>query len=307
MIVLVGVRSEAPVQMAMDAARDLGVDFTVLDERDAANWHVDLRVDPSGTSCTVSPEGRTIELGDVDGVYLRLVGAAPHARGARVDPCSRARHQAAVSLLTSWAQTTRARVANRPEPMCSNASKPYQAALIAAAGLQVPATLVSNDPDEVRGFAARHGRLVFKSTSGIRSVVQELTPARAAALDQVRFLPTQFQQLVSGTNVRAHVVADRVFACSITSTSIDYRYGGEGMTPQTVTATELPHDVDASCRSLAKTLDLPLVGIDLIHDDDGNWWCLEANTSPAYSCFEQPTGLPIARALVAWLDSGRPA
>ncbi len=58
--------------------------------------------------------------------------------------------------------------------MRSNASKPFQAQLIAAAGFVVPDTLVTNDPEVVREFHAEHGRVIFKSTSGIRSIVREL-------------------------------------------------------------------------------------------------------------------------------------
>ena len=35
-------------------------------------------------------------------------------------------------------------------------------------------TLVTNDPEAVREFRSRHGRVVFKSISGIRSIVREV-------------------------------------------------------------------------------------------------------------------------------------
>ena len=173
-------------------------------------------------------------------------------------------------------------MANRPSAMNSNGSKPYQAALIRQVGFSVPETVVTNDPEQVREFQRRYGRLVYKSTSGVRSIVHELTPGRAAALDRVRNLPTQFQQLITGTNVRVHVIGRQTFGCEIAAETLDYRYreGGRHARMQPV---DLPPVVRTRCLELATALDLPLAGIDLLRDLDGEWWCFEVNPSPAYS------------------------
>jgi glutathione synthase/RimK-type ligase-like ATP-grasp enzyme len=210
------------------------------------------------------------------------------------------RQQAALALVCGWADVTGLRVANRPSAMASNSSKPYQAALIRRHWFSVPETLVTNDPNQVRDFARVHGRLVYKSTSGIRSIVHELSPARTATLDRVRHLPTQFQRLVTGTNVRVHVVGPELFACAIEADTVDYRYR-EGGAPASMHPVDLPADVTDRCLALSAALDLPLAGIDLLQDTDGRWWCFEVNPSPAYSCFAEPTGLPMAAALARWL------
>jgi glutathione synthase/RimK-type ligase-like ATP-grasp enzyme len=184
--------------------------------------------------------------------------------------------------------------------MASNNSKPYQAALIRRLGFGVPETLVTNDPDEVRRFQRRVGRLVFKSTSGTRSIVHELTPARAVTLERVRNLPTQFQPLLTGTNVRVHVIGRQVFACEIAAETVDYRYR-EGGSPARMQPVRLPPALRSRCLELSAALDLPLAGIDLLRDGDGQWWCFEVNPSPAYSCFAEPTGMPMAEALARWL------
>jgi glutathione synthase/RimK-type ligase-like ATP-grasp enzyme len=64
---------------------------------------------------------------------------------------------------------------------------------------------------------------------------------------------------------------------------------------------ELPEDIRLRCLEVSAALDLPLAGIDLLRDAEDRWWCFEVNPSPAYSCFEEPTGLPIAAALARWL------
>jgi D-alanine-D-alanine ligase-like ATP-grasp enzyme len=51
------------------------------------------------------------------------------------------------------------------------------------------------------------------------------------------------------------------------------------------------------CLSLARTLGLPLAGIDLISPDPDSWYCLEVNPSPAFGYFERHSKLGIAEAL----------
>ena len=185
--------------------------------------------------------------------------------------------------------------------MHSNSSKPFQAQTIAAAGFEVPESLITTDPDEVRAFAQRVGPLVFKSISGIRSIVRRLDDDYLRRLDRVRALPTQFQALVEGDDVRVHVVGGEVFATRIRSSAADYRYAGRDGLDAELTATDLPDEVSQRCVDLAATLGLPLAGIDLREVPDGRFVCFEANPMPGYSYFESHTGQPISEAVVRFL------
>ncbi|MFF3456799.1 RimK family alpha-L-glutamate ligase [Streptomyces sp. NPDC002730] len=189
--------------------------------------------------------------------------------------------------------------------MASNASKPYQAQLIARFGFLVPDTLITSDPDEVRLFRERHGRVVYKSVSGIRSVVRELTAADEPRLHLVRGLPTQFQAYVPGHDIRVHVVGRQTYAAQVTSGAIDYRYsvGDGGQT--SLSRADLPDAVARRCVRLAAMLGLPFAGIDLRRRPDGSWVCFEVNTMPAYSYYEARAGLPISAALVRLLADVR--
>ena len=92
--------------------------------------------------------------------------------------------------LYRWMEITPARVVNRASAMASNGSKPYQAQLIARAGFAIPETLVTNDPELVRAFFAQHGRVVYKSVSGIA--------LRRAGAHLERFRPDRRHPLVPG-------------------------------------------------------------------------------------------------------------
>ena len=298
MIVIVGMPDEPPVRRLAEEAARLGVAVETLTETEAASWNVTVDADHHGIHATAGPAGRTIDLDEATGLYLRIT--APRVAGPVLDPVSRSRADAALALLCAWADVAKLRVANRRTAMASNNSKPYQGGIIRRAGFGVPDTLVTNDPEQVRAFQRHHSRIIYKSTSGVRSIVHEATPARLVTLDRVRNLPTQFQQLLLGTNVRAHVVGNEVFACEIEAATIDYRYSEGGVQAQ-MRPVELPEDVRLRCLMVSAALDLPLAGIDLLRDADNQWWCFEVNPSPAYTCFEEPTGQPIAAALARWL------
>ena len=298
MIVVVGMPDEPPVRRLAEEVAKLGVAVQMLTETEAASWDLVVDAGPDGLRATASAAGRTIDLDEATGLYLRIT--APRVAGPRLDPLSHSRADAAVALLCAWADIAKLRVANRPTAMASNNSKPYQGGILRGAGFGVPDTLVTNDPEQVRAFQRHHSRVIYKSTSGVRSIVHEATPARLVTLDRVRNLPTQFQQLLLGTNVRAHVVGEEVFACEIDAATIDYRYS-EGGVPAHMRPLDLPEDVRVRCLEVSAALDLPLAGIDLLRDADDQWWCFEVNPSPAYTCFEEPTGQPIAAALARWL------
>lgn len=298
MIIVAGSPSEPPVKLLLNEAREADIDVVLLAEEDAADWQLEVGVRNGKIHAHATPAGQRVDLSSATGLYLRLT--SPTITGPVPDPLSRARHQAAVTLLSGWADVAPIRVANRPASMAGNGSKPYQTAVIRDFGFGVPETLVSSDPQEVLRFRQRHGRVIYKSTSGIRSIVHELTDERVADLDRIRVLPTQFQRLLPGTNVRVHVVGEDVHACAVDTQTIDYRYAEGGMSAN-MEATTLPEEISRRCVELSKALDLPLAGVDLLHDPEGQWWCFEVNSSPAYSAFEQPTGLPIARSLARWL------
>jgi hypothetical protein len=249
-------------------------------------------------------DGQAFELEDVTAAYLR-----PHdtrSLVAKLGEEASAHARALEATIESWADLTRARVLNRPSDMASNNSKPYQLALLRAAGFDVPETLVTTDPAAVLEFWDRHARIIYKSTSGERSIVSRLCDRHRDYLDDVSHCPTQFQEYIDGCDYRVHVVDDEVFACRIESTADDYRYPdlrAKGSQPRLCPA-EIPLEIAQSCVELARRLHLPLVGIDLRLSSRGHWVAFEANPSPAFSCFEPTVGLPIAASVARLLAGG---
>lgn len=301
MILLWGVASEPPVAMAARAADRLGIEHVVVNQRAAADDDIDYDLSWDGV---LRASGREVVLADVTGVYVRIM-EPERLPEAKAGPLSRRERGLAFhDMLLTWADHATCRVANRTAAMASNASKPYQVQLIARCGLEVPETLVTNRPTAVGDFEATHGPLVYKSTSAVRSIVQPLDAGAREGLDRIRWLPTQFQERQRGTDVRVHVVGESVLAAEATTDAVDYRYSSRAGETVELAATELPQDVARRCVALAKSLDLPFCGVDLMRRPDGSWVCFEVNPSPGYSWYEEEAGLPISEALVSWLASG---
>jgi glutathione synthase/RimK-type ligase-like ATP-grasp enzyme len=190
--------------------------------------------------------------------------------------------------------------------MASNDSKPRQLLAIEAAGFLVPDTLVTNDAEELAEFRRAHGTVVYKSTSGIRSIVNVLDAEAdlSARTARLATCPTQFQERICGDDYRVHVVGDRVFATRIVTDAIDYRYAGASGKARSMAAAVLPDEVSARAVSLTRALGLLVSGVDLRCSPEGRWYCFEVNTSPAFSWFEQYTGQPIGAAIARLLSGG---
>jgi hypothetical protein len=287
-----------------DALEQIGCHATVLDQRAVLHTEVDLTVYPGVTGC-LRFAGETIDLSSVSALYLRPDDWRAFPAIASAGPASDS-WQYAVNLhdiLMSWAELTSALVINRPAAMAANSSKPYQAAWIQSLGLRIPDTLVTTDPAQALAFWRQHGNVIYKSVSGIRSIVSRLTPEHMSRLEDVSSCPTQFQQHVSGTDYRVHVVGEQLFACRIISEADDYRYSAE---PVRMEPCDLPPDLAASCRKLAAAMRLAVAGIDLRRTSEDEWFCFEVNSSPGFTYFQDKTGQRIAEAMARLLASAAP-
>jgi glutathione synthase/RimK-type ligase-like ATP-grasp enzyme len=305
-ILFCGIPSEGPLALAIAAAERLGLAHVVFNQRDSRAAAFTLECNGRTTTGSLLLRGRYLPLSGVTGIYARLlhpVQVPEHrsqtARTEDADGFSRA--MASFNLLEQWLQIAPSRVANRPNAMLSNASKPYQAQLIARCGFAVPATLVTNSRVALDEFNSCHKRLIYKSVSAQRSIVQELAGRDRDRLRHLHALPTQFQARVPGVDIRVHVVGSTVFATRIETGAVDYRYARRDGHEATLSAMDLPTDVAERCVRLARSLQLPFCGIDLRQTPDGELCCFEVNPSPAYSYYEETTGQPISETLVKWL------
>ena len=301
MILLYGSLNDPPLARTLAAVQDAGADYVLLAQSALDREDLHLEAGSSGVDGVLRSAGRAVPLSEFHSIFARPLEPPASAFAAADLPRVHRFH----GLLMEWLDVVSALVVNRPCAMQSNASKPLQAQIIGAAGFLVPETLITSDEAEVRDFWRQHGRIVFKSISGIRSIVQELDEGHAAKLHRLKALPAQFQAYVPGVDVRAHVVGRRVFAAQIRSSAIDYRYPSAKEHTARPQRVDLPPEVMQRCVCLAGRMDLPLAGIDLRRRPDGEYVCFEVNPMPAYTYFEVDDGPRINEALAELLSEGR--
>ena len=292
LVAVLGRETEGPCHLLLQALKRQGTPAVMLDQRrlgppDAA-WFNRLR----------DEGGRPVRLDRLHGLYLRPADTRALGLGA-ADAAKAAEHTQAWSACAEWAPVT---VVNRLSAMVSNSSKPLQSQVLASLGFAIPPMLLTTRPEAVSAFEAEHGPLVFKSASGVRSIVRPLDAVAWARLEHVRHAPTLFQKRLRGTNLRVHVVGEAVFATEIDSGAIDYRYAGRQGPAAELRATRLPIELEGCCRRAAEHLGLRFAGLDLMLADDGQVYCFEVNPSPGYSWYEDATGQDISGALAALLS-----
>jgi hypothetical protein len=303
-ILLCGIPSEGPLARVREELDALDLAYVLFNQRRFDDIEMAFSVWEGGVSGWLRIGMRSYRLEDFTGIYTRVMDDSLLPE-LRAEPSWSPRRNACRTLhdtLVRWYEIAPGRVVNRSGPMGSNASKPYQAQLIQEHGFKVPQTVITNDPELVRAFYQEHGRVIYKSISGVRSIVQTLQQRDLERVDRVRWCPIQLQAYVEGLDVRVHVVSSEVFATAVRSTATDYRYATRdpGGTAE-LEAIDLPDDLAERCITLAKVLRLPFAGIDLKLTPKGEPFCFEVNPSPAFSYYEAHTGQPIARAVARYL------
>lgn len=303
MILLCGIPSEPSLAMVIDAVRDLDVPHLVFHQREFASMELEFEVDGRGVHGWMYFHENAYRLEDFTAVYTRLMDChlLPEIENEPPDSPHRFHCAAVHDTLMRWYEIMPGRVLNRGAEVGVNYSKPYQTQLIRDQGFAVPDTLITNDPETVRAFRLKHGRVIYKSISYIRSIVKTLDDADLDRLPSIRSCPTQFQQYIEGPNVRVHTIGDQSFATTITADATDYRYAYLEGNEERLEATQLPDDLAGRCVALSHALGLEFAGVDLKITPGGEVYCLEVNPCPAFSYFQRHTGQPIAQAVARHL------
>jgi glutathione synthase/RimK-type ligase-like ATP-grasp enzyme len=284
----------APEDAALGGVRD------VLARRGVPSVFLDQRSSLGDYSFTFggSLAGRIdgLDLDELTAAYIR-----PGDGSIGSDSADNRLRRSLTHHLTEWLEATSILVVNRFSAQASNMSKLYQQRLIRTY-FDTPASLVTTDPDAARAFLTRHGQVIYKSLSSVRSIVKRLDSKRLEALHNIQNCPTLFQQYIAGTDYRVHVVGDLTLATMVGSDADDYRYDRAAER----IAVELPEEIRRRCVALSRSLGLTFAGIDLRRSGHGTWFCFEVNPSPAYPYFEQPGRADIAEAVAELLATSTP-
>ena len=308
MILLCGIPSELPLRMVTSRLEEMEAPFVLFNQREFANCEIWFEVDRGEVGGELRLAGRTYRLQDFTAAYPRMMDDRflPELSDEPQDSPLRRYCRSFHETLIRWLEIAPALVVNRCAPMASNSSKPFQAQLIRKQGFLVPETLITNDPELVRAFRAQHGRVIYKSISAVRSIVQVMADEDEERLERIRWCPTQFQAFVDGMNLRVHTIGGEVFATAVESEATDYRYAArQAGEPAALREVELSDELAERCLRLSASLGLEFAGIDLKITPEDDIYCFEVNPSPAFSYYEANTGQPISAAVARHLARGR--
>ena len=193
--------------------------------------------------------------------------------------------------------------------------KPYQLAVAARLGFDIPATVVTNDEAVVRA-ASKRNQLVAKAVSsgyvrspeGNRAIfTSAVSPDDIAQLDGLSMAPVTFQEMVRKvSDIRVTVVGEDVFAAEILSqdresSRVDWRATDD---PQLEHRRhDLPHEVVDQCQQLVGDLGLGFGAIDFALTEDGSYVFFEINPNGEWLWIEDQLGFPISDAIARNLSS----
>lgn len=185
-------------------------------------------------------------------------------------------------------------------------------------GMNIPRTLVTNDPGKARDFfGACGGKMIVKTFRGYSgSISGELraiwtSPVLEEHLqkfDLIRKVPCLFQEYVpKDVELRVTVIGRKVFACEIHSqrsaiSRDDWRKYDLENTPYI--ACMLPQEIERACLRLMDIFKLPFGAIDLIRRPDGAYVFLEINANGQWLWIQELTGLPLVEAMSELLAAG---
>lgn len=199
---------------------------------------------------------------------------------------------------------------NHPSALADCEYKPRQLSLAQTVGLRVPATIVTNAPEEVRRFAAEQGDIIVKSLA--ESIIAEagsqkaiwtrrVTAPELADLAGLEVTAHLFQEWIpKAYETRLTVVGKRDFAVAIHAHSvaarIDWRTDYDALTYEVI---DCPTEVTERARVFLSVAGLTYGAFDfIVTADTEDYVFLECNAAGQWVWLAQECGLPIADAIV---------
>jgi ATP-GRASP peptide maturase of grasp-with-spasm system len=203
-------------------------------------------------------------------------------------------------------------LAGRPwlgEPRTSSLNKLHVLRCAASAGLDIPPTLVTTSRDQLKRFAAAHGRLITKPigdmpelAGGDEVFMMYTAMVEAESIDQLpaRFAPSLFQKcLDKSLELRVFYLDGTSYTMAIFSqldpkTTIDFRRYNLERPNRTVPYRLKEQTAAAVCR-LMNDLELATGSLDLILTRDGRIVFLEVNPAGQFGMVSKPCNYRLER------------
>lgn len=200
---------------------------------------------------------------------------------------------------------------NNPGNIRKASNKIIQMEIAKNVGLNVPPSIITNDPNEAIEFCKLYNddviikdlNYVPREVGGafIGSFTKKLSMELKKDYSSVHFAPVQLQcHIKKSYEMRITIVGDKIFTAALDSQAYDVsktdwrRYNLDK--PMKKWTEELPKDISVKCVELLRCLDIEFGAIDMIVSPEKEYYFLEINTTGAWGWLERDLGLPISKA-----------
>lgn len=187
---------------------------------------------------------------------------------------------------------------NRKDCAARSEFKPKQLEMASRAGLGIPETLISNDPEKVLEFAEKKswkvvakpllGEFLTEADGSFRALHAErfepTIPGIEGAISQIPYIYQEYIRAVS--EIRVTIIGSAVFAARIDlaeGDAVDAHRRGV----RSIAKFALPNSIHAACSQLMKSLGLIFGCIDFLLTDDEQMIFLEINQAGQFLWLER--------------------
>jgi glutathione synthase/RimK-type ligase-like ATP-grasp enzyme len=311
LILIVADRRDVHARRVADELTKLGRRSSFLEtERFGGGPLLTAMVDDPSATCWTTSTGQVVRAGEIDTVWRRRANVA----SLREVPDEVDRHfarQQWEDAITGVLMSLGARLVNLPSADAA-AVKLRQLTAARAAGLRVPDTLITNDADQVEAFVERHrGRVVHKALRATRHHLVETrrwAETDRSALKELSLAPVIFQEEIAGpSELRITVIGEQVFAACIHTAAGLAKVDGRLDLDVPFEPYDLPPETESALLTCLDRLELSFATVDMKVTHNGELVFLEVNPQGQFLYVEIATGMPLARAMAAFLASSTPA
>jgi glutathione synthase/RimK-type ligase-like ATP-grasp enzyme len=245
-------------------------------------------------------DGRSLAMSQIRSVFWRnfsgvKVPKLPH------ESVQKAAYQDAIALVRSLLQIPSIHWVNPVQAYQIHREKPLELSKVHQLGVNVPDTIVTNNPTSVQEFVDLHSKTTFKPIyGGARTQLisaEHLNPERLQL--SLKIAPVTLREYIAGANIRSYVIGETVYAAEICSAALDFHEDDDAKLVPIV----FPEVMCRQAMAIAKALSAEWITIDWRLTPNGDYLFLEANPNPSFLDFEQQTGFPITQALIELLTS----
>jgi ATP-grasp ribosomal peptide maturase len=311
-VLVLSAPEDATADLVEAHLKDRRVPFVRMDTGDfPTQMRIDARNSEGRWRGRLRTPSATVELDEVRSVYYRRPTRFRLPHGLESGDAAFALTEAKLgvggvlaSLPATWV--------NHPARIAPAEYKPLQLDVAEHVGLLVPRTLVTNDVDAVRAFAAEIGRpLVCKTFSSmllddgdtVTSVFTTTVDPDQIDAEQLAATAHLFQERVpKAHDARVTMVGRTAFAVAVIADSDagreDWRADYRNLRYETVT---VPQDVQLGMSAYLDHFGLLYGAFDFVIEPDGSWRFLECNPNGQWLWLEDEADQPIAAAFAALL------